>query len=87
MNTKPTLIVQPQRIHSLDRTTPESRKRMTIQELIEAMGDKHVNHPAFKPKARSLIQPPNLAGVQPCIQHSDCGLLGQIKAILWWAAR
>lgn len=85
--TKPQLLIAPERLHSLDRTTPGSRKRMTPAELIAAMGDKHVHHPAFKPKPRSLLPMPNLAGVQPCIQHTDCGVLGQIKAVFYWALR
>lgn len=85
---KPQLIVtQPERLNGLDRTTPESRKRMTVEELIEAMGDKWALHPGFVQKPRSLLPMPNLAGVQPCIQHTDCGIVGQIKAAFFWVLR
>ncbi len=57
----------PRILHTIERTskwaslTQEDRRRMTVPELIEAMGELHVNHPAFKAKPRSLLPLPNLA--------------------------
>ena len=57
-----------------------------VNALIQQMGTKWMGHKEFKPKARSYLPMPNLAGRQPCIQHCDTGLRGQLKALLMWAA-
>ena len=61
--------------------------RMTVAELIVDMGDSWAHHPAFVPKARSLLPMPNLAGVQPCLQYVDARIRGQIKAAFFWVMR
>ena len=62
----------------------EQRRMMKAADLIAVMGDKWIGHPAFKQKPRSLVQPENLAGKQPVIQHWDTGLLGQFRALIYW---
>jgi len=71
----------------LDATTWEQRRRLTAEELIKLMDSLHVNHPQFKPRSRSLLPMPNLAGKQPVIQHCDVSLFGQLRALLQWILR
>ena len=65
--------------------TQEDRRRMTVPELIKAMGELHVNHPAFKPKPRSLLPMPNLAGVQPMISEHHMSFWRLIKQTIRFA--
>ena len=82
---RPRLIVTEEHLIGLDRTTQESRKRMTVPELIAAMGSSHVNHPQFKPRPRSLLPLPNITNVNGrVIECYDARLMAQIRKLISW---
>jgi hypothetical protein len=59
---------------------------MTAPQLAQAMGDLHCHHPEHKERQRPrlLLPMPNLAGRQPVISRTDCGILGQWREQLRW---
>ena len=74
--------------------TFEQRRRMTVPELIRAMGPLHVNHPGYKEKAPPVIsvvhRHENLVGAHaqstsdPVYKKSTWG---SIKTLFGWAMR
>lgn len=70
------------------RLTQEQRQRMTVPELIQAMGPLHCQHPAFRPKPRSVLPSPNLSGVNGhVVEHYDGRLRGRFSTLIRWALR
>ena len=73
--------------------TWEQRRRMTVPELIAAMGELHVWHPRYKAKPMDIsvvIPHRNLTGVHGyVIEHttSTRRLWGRIKTLFAWALR
>jgi len=80
-NTKPRLIVTERA--GLATTTMESRRGMSSAQLIELMGNLHVSHKDYKPRPRSLLPTPNLAGKQPVVEGYRCGILDELRRALW----
>lgn len=60
---------------------------MSAEELVKAMGEKHVGHPDYKGRDYTLNPEPNLSGVQPCISYHDARLRSVWKQLLYWAMR
>mgnify|MGYP003396145421 CR=1 FL=1 len=88
MTSRPRLIVTEEHLVGLDRTTSESRRRMTVGELIEAMGPLHVNHAQFKARPRSLLPLPNLALPRVEIESGHNVTFTELVVLTWrWMMR
>jgi len=57
---------------------------MTAEELTEAMGVSHVNHPGFKRREYPLNPEPNLARRLPTISCTEYGIFAQWRNLFRW---
>ena len=71
-----------------NKLTQEDRARMTVPELIKAMGPLHALDKRFVKRPRSLLPLPNLTGVHGhVIEHHDARFRAQWKRMIAWALR
>lgn len=85
---KPLLVTPKQIPTGLERTTWEERRKMTVKELIVAMGSSHVNHKDFVQKEKPpLLRMENLAGKRVVFADTDPGFWQLVCQLFRWMAR